>query len=226
MLTRSRTFGIVAQKSTPSEGKPPVYRFRANDGEFDRYNDRLKVDGWKLDNFNANPVIFYNHDSGIGLCDDKKSLPIGKGRAFVSGDALMVDIEFDQDDEFAKRVESKVEKGMLNAVSVCYRMGEGKYRENDRKGYDCDEQELLEISVVTIPGNQRALRVKAAQEARDAFADEILRRAVTEVAAEVAKVLDAREAAKKAAVAEPEPFDAAEFARALAAEVLSHTENK
>lgn len=190
-VTRSRTYGLVREQKeggNPEEGKPTVYKFRANDGEFDRYNDRLNIKGWKLDDFNANPVIFYNHDSGLGLCDDRKTLPIGKARAYVEGDALMVDIEFDQDDEFAKAVESKVAKGILNAVSVGYRMVEGKYRENEKSGWDCDEQELLEISVVTIPGNQRALRIKAAQDARQKFADDIIERAVDRVV----KVLEQR----------------------------------
>lgn len=182
-VTRSRTYGLVrkADDGKPEEGKPTVYKFRANDGEFDRYNDRLNVKGWKLADFNANPVIFYNHDSGLGLCDDRKTLPIGKARAYVEGDALMVDIEFDQDDEFAKAVESKVAKGILNAVSVGYRMVEGKYRENEKSGWDCDEQELLEISVVTIPGNQRALRIKAAHEAREKFAEDVIDRAVAKI---------------------------------------------
>lgn len=177
MTVRARSFRLEAVKNdaAASEAKAKVYKFRANDGDWDRYQDRISVGGWKLDAFNANPVILFNHDAGdggfLGL-GRKDVLPIGKGRAYVEGDALMVDIEFDQTDEFAKKVESKVEQGILNAVSVRYVMS--KYHENERGGYDCDEQELLEISVVTIPGNQRALRVKALsadeQELFDAFA--------------------------------------------------------
>lgn len=230
LVTRSRTYGLVAQKHAPApeEGKPTVYKFRANDGEYDRYNDRLSVKGWKLDNFNANPLILYNHDAGLGLCSDQKSLPIGKGRAYVEGDALMVDIEFDQDDEFAQRVESKVAKGILNAVSVRYFMTEGKYRENEKGGYDSDEHELLEISVVTIPGNQRALRQKAALEQRDAFAEGIVKRAVDEVGKVVAEAFAkalAEHAQKTQPAPAPEPiqkFDAAAFARAVAPDVIKH----
>jgi HK97 family phage major capsid protein/HK97 family phage prohead protease len=174
-VSRSKAFRLERVKSaSPDEGKPKAYKFRANDGDWDRYQDRLSVAGWQLDAFNANPVILYNHDAGdggwLGLAR-KDVLPIGRGRAYVEGDALMVDIEFDQDDEFARKVESKVEKGILNAVSVRYVMK--RYHENERGGYDCDEQELLEISVVTIPGNQRAVRVKSlddlSSEERDLF---------------------------------------------------------
>ncbi|WP_254360968.1 hypothetical protein [Corallococcus exiguus] len=80
----------------------------------------MSVQGWRLDAYAANPVVLYMHDDGSGgLFGAGRTdiLPIGKGRAYVQGDALLVDIEFDQDDEFARRVESKVEKGILNAVS-------------------------------------------------------------------------------------------------------------
>lgn len=147
--------------------KPKVYKFRANDGEPDRFNDRLSVRGWQLDSFNANPVILYMHDEGSGgpLGLAPKLLPIGKGRAYVSGAALMVEIEFDQNDEFARKVESKVEGGFLNAVSVRYLMLD--YEPNDLGGIDSHRHELLEISVVTIPGNQRAVRAKDAAAAVD-----------------------------------------------------------
>lgn len=164
-LQRTRGFRVerVKSDSDPREKGSTTYTFRANDGEFDRYQDRLSVKGWDLRSFNANPVILYNHDAGdggfLGL-GRKDVLPIGKGRAYVQGDALYVDVQFDQTDEFAKRVESKVEQGILNAVSVRYTIPDGAYTENEKGGLDSTAQELLEISIVTIPGNQRALRVK------------------------------------------------------------------
>ena len=174
---------------------PATYTFLLSDGDFDRYDDRLSVKGWQLEAFNANPVIFYNHDSGIGFLSDRKTLPIGKGRAYVAGNALMLDVQFDQDDPFAAAVEKKVAKGILNAVSVGYRMLEGQFRENERHGYDCDAQELLEASVVTIPGNARALRVRAltpeSLKAFEAQATEVLSALATraaEVSAELERI--------------------------------------
>jgi HK97 family phage prohead protease len=159
-LTRTRQFGLV--RSAPAvEGTPKVFTFRANDGQADRYQDRNKVAGWKTDAYKANPVVLLNHND--------RELPIGKGRAYAEGDALMVDIEFDQADDLAKRVEGKVEGGFLNAVSVRYLLQEGKFRSNELGGIDSDEQELLEISIVTIPGNQRAVRVKGLETPEDIF---------------------------------------------------------
>lgn len=214
--TRYRKLAL-AEAPSKDEGKPRVWKFRANDAEFDRYQDRLNVAGWKLDAFNQNPVILFNHDAGTGGClglGDKRTLPIGKGKAYVEGDALFVDVEFDQEDEFARKVEQKVAGGYLNAVSVRYVMAEGKFRDNEKGGVDSDEQELLEISVVTIPGNQRALRVKdlegvEEQKLLSALADRIAPAFVEKLAplvsAAVEKHLDER---AKAASPAPVPVEA------------------
>ncbi|RJS14639.1 primosomal replication protein N [Corallococcus sp. H22C18031201] len=187
-----------------SVGGRRVYKFRASDGDFDRYSDRLSVKGWRLDGYNANGVVLYNHDDGASAASAgaEPQLPIGQGRVYVEGDALMIDIEFDDEDEFAKRVEKKVAKGILNAVSVRYLMLPGQYRANERGGYDCDAQELLEVSVVTIPGNARAVRAKS-------FEGEDL---VERIAARVVELLDAREAAKSTDDEAPEPEKAEESA--------------
>ncbi|QDE98310.1 hypothetical protein [Myxococcus xanthus] len=93
-LSRSLLFTIRKDSPSAIEGEPRLHTFRANDGDFDRYNDRLSVSGWMLDAFNANPVVLYNHDDGSGGffgTGRKDVLPIGKGRAYVQGDALLVD---------------------------------------------------------------------------------------------------------------------------------------
>ena len=157
-----------------------VYTFRASDGDFDRYSDRLNVKGWRLDAYNANGVVLFNHDDGTNAAwtGATPPLPIVKGRVYVEGQALMIDVEFDDEDDFAKRVERKVAKGILNAVSVRYLMLPGQYRVNDRGGFDCDAQELLEVSIVTLPGNARALRTKSLEGAGDDVIERIARRVV------------------------------------------------
>jgi HK97 family phage prohead protease len=207
-VTRARSLSVVKDDAAPVEGKPKVYKFRANDGEFDRYQDRLSVKGWQLESFNANPVILLNHDAS--------ALPVGKGKAYLEGDALMVDVEFDQNDAFAKQVESKVDGGYLNAVSVRYLMHD--YTENAKGGFDCAAQELLEISVVTIPGNQRAVRVKELETERAELIDAVAKKVVT--------ILDERDAKKTEPAPEPVPavqptLDVDAFAKAAAASILN-----
>jgi len=197
-VQRTRSFGFEKVKTTPGtlSDQPKTYTFRANDGEFDRYQDRLSVGGWQLSSFNANPVILYNHEAGdggfLGL-GRKDVLPIGKGRAYVDGNALYVDVQFDQKDAFARQVEQKVADGFLNAVSVRYAIPEGSYVENEKGGLDSTVQDLLEISIVTIPGNQRALRVKGFE----GEAAELIEKIALRAAQIVVKALDDRDVRKK-----------------------------
>ena len=188
-MQRLKTFNLATKAAADSKSGT-LYTFRANDGEVDRYQDRVSVSGWKLDAYNANPVVLYQHDECAGLESGAPILPIGKGLAYVDGDALMVDIQFDQDDEFARKVEAKVAGGFLNAVSVRYVMQD--FKQNELGGYDSLSQELLEISVVVVPGNQRALRVKGleADAAAERMADLVTARVLAALAAK-----DASEAA-------------------------------
>lgn len=205
LTQRTRAFRIERVKDAERGGtnESPTYTFRANDGEYDRYQDRLSVSGWDLKAFNANPVILYNHDAGdggfLGL-GRKDVLPIGKGRAFVEGNALMVEVQFDQSDDFAKKVESKVKQGILNAVSVRYTIPDGAYTENEKGGLDSTAQELLEISIVTIPGNQRALRVKGVD---DSEFDVLTEKVASRAAEILLKALDDRDAQKSTPQSNP-----------------------
>jgi phage head maturation protease len=200
-MQRLKTFNLATKAAADSKSGT-LYTFRANDGEVDRYQDRVSVSGWKLDAYNANPVVLYQHDEGAGLESGAPILPIGKGLAYVDGDALMVDIQFDQDDEFARKVEAKVAGGFLNAVSVRYVMQD--FKQNELGGYDSLAQELLEISVVVVPGNQRALRVKG-------FDTDAAERMADLVTARVLAALAARDASEDEADVPPEsvPLDVA-----------------
>ena len=141
---------------------------QASDFSKDRHNTRLSPAGWKLDNYNANPIIAYMHNAyGDSLClapnpDDI----IGKGRAYLDGQQLMIDITFEpeQINPTAEKVFRKLQFGSLNACSVGFIGRSGHWGEGDEargaanETYYYDEQELLEVSIVNIPSNPNALR--------------------------------------------------------------------
>ena len=62
------------------------------------------------------------------LNHDSNQLPIGKGNVYLRDDKLVIDVEFDSEDERAKEVERKAKKGFMNAVSVGFRPLESKSR--------------------------------------------------------------------------------------------------
>jgi hypothetical protein len=141
--------------------------FVASDGTRDSAHTVLNQKGWDLKRFNANPVIGYNHEI-YGAWDTKDvDFVIGKGRAYVEDDVLLVDITFEPKEinELAEKVYQKILFGSLNSVSVGFlplgkgHWGEGEEAPNEaRETYYYDGQELLEISVVNIPANANATR--------------------------------------------------------------------
>ena len=141
--------------------------FVASDGSRDSAHTVLNQKGWDLRRFNANPIIGYNHEI-YGAWDTKDvDFVIGKGRAYVEDDVLLVDITFEPKEinELAEKVYQKILFGSLNSVSVGFlplgkgHWGEGEEAPNEaRETYYYEGQELLEISVVNIPANANATR--------------------------------------------------------------------
>ena len=115
--------------------------FVASDGSRDSAHTVLNQAGWDLKRFNANPVIGYNHEV-YGAWDTKDvDFVIGKGRAYVEDNTLLVDITFEPKEinELAEKVYQKILFGSLNAVSVGFLpIGKGAWG----KGEDRAAEEL------------------------------------------------------------------------------------
>lgn len=141
--------------------------FVASDGSRDSAHTVLNQAGWDLKRFNSNPVIGYNHEV-YGAWDTKDvDFVIGKGRAYVEDNTLLVDITFEPKEinELAEKVYQKILFGSLNAVSVGFLpIGKGAWGKGEEgpgeehETYYYAGQELLEISVVNIPANANATR--------------------------------------------------------------------
>jgi HK97 family phage prohead protease len=161
MNNRKELSGQLRQVSDTEKGEK-IFTFVASTADPDRHRTVLNQSNWILDNFNSNPVIGYQHNLYGDLCNapDPDDV-IGKGRAYVEDGSLMVDITFDDENEKAKKVESKVDRGFLNTVSVGFiEVGEGRSGERDLgedpELYYFSGQELLEVSIVNIPSNPKA----------------------------------------------------------------------
>lgn len=116
----------------------------------DRDNDVIEADGWQLANYQKNPVVLWAHDY--------RSLPIGKAiEVGLQGGKLVSTMEF-ADHDFANTVLRLVDGGFLRATSVGFRPEKYSINE-DRRGLDFTEQELLEFSIVPVPANPEALIV-------------------------------------------------------------------
>lgn len=142
--------------------------FVASDGTRDSAGTVLNVDGWKLDRFNSNGIIGYQHKVYGGWDDtDNPDNVIGKGYAYVKDGHLLVDVEFEpaEINELAEKIYQKLLFGSLKAVSVGFMpVGKGQWGKDEESldgknpTYYYAGQELLEVSVVNIPANPNALK--------------------------------------------------------------------
>jgi HK97 family phage prohead protease len=157
--------GVRKQMIAPAEqvgGEKRALRFTISTATVDRELDRIALAGWDLANFRRNPVVLWGHDA--------TRLPIG--RAFdlrIEDAALKASVEFIPTDtpeagQFAEAVYRLALQGFIAATSVGFRPLKWDYTEDEARGaddwfpgIDFEEQELVELSVVTVPANPEAL---------------------------------------------------------------------
>lgn len=155
-MTTKRAYGRAQLDRTALADDGPL-TFVASSTAPNRYGFSLRNDGWRLDNFNANPVVLWMHNPF--------QPPIGRGMALSKNDQIILDqVTFDTEDQLARAVESKYRRGFLSAVSVgwgyvkedgspitnWWRLSNDEIR--DEAFYD-----LEEVSAVTVPGDPRAV---------------------------------------------------------------------
>ncbi len=142
----------VAQEVTDQGAR--VRRFVISDSEINRRRDRVMTDGIDTSSYMQNPVVLYQHDAW-------SRLPIGRTvRMERRGDQMVADIELGEGD-FEDKILSKVDSGIISATSIGIRI-ERMELVKERSGYDILECDLMEISIVSVPCNQRALRTMQA----------------------------------------------------------------
>lgn len=141
-------------------------RFVLSDESVDRYNTIFKLDGWELENFSRNPVVLW--------CHDHRSLPLGKASVSKAAGQLVAEVEFfdDTTNPDASRVMKMVDAGVMG-VSVGARVLESEYdleRESEDEWenwisppLNFTRSELLEMSIVNVPGNANALPMRSAE---------------------------------------------------------------
>lgn len=131
-----------------------VYTFKLSDLSVARDGNRVMTTGWDFSNFKRNAVCLLNHNTD--------GLPVGKWiNLRTIGDDLLADLEFTPQglNGEADTVRGLVDAGFLNAVSVSWLPREWKYSTDKSRsgGIDFLKQELLEVSIVTVPALPTAL---------------------------------------------------------------------
>lgn len=136
------------------EGTPPEtgpIRFVAGTEGLKIDGRDFAMDGADLGRYQTNPVVLWGHNQTMP--------PIGRAvDTEVDGTRLLIDVEFDQADEFARIVERKYRDGFLNAVSMLP-LPKGYTRGAPLGRGRIDEWELVEVSAVSVPLDPDAIKV-------------------------------------------------------------------
>ncbi len=133
-----------------------VYGFRIASPAIDRDKEILDPAGMDAANYLKNPVILWGHDMDevVGKAVNLRQTGEGWEADIVFADAVS---------EKAREVKALVDGGFVSATSVRFRPIES---EEGRRGIDPYHRkftrwELLEVSLVSVPANPEALRVKS-----------------------------------------------------------------
>lgn len=144
-----------------------THTFIVNTENVNEYGYRILTAGIDTKQYERNPVVLFMHDR----YNDKArgSEVIGKVvKLWKDKDQLMVDIEFDTEDEFAKKIAGKVERGIIRMASMYADIiGTSSAVEDLLPGQAYEtitECKLIEISIVDIGGNDDALKLSKGAE--------------------------------------------------------------
>jgi HK97 family phage prohead protease len=178
----SRTFWVVASTPNPT---------RAYNEKGEPFLESLV--GWDLARFEKNPIIAWGHDTF--------SLPIGKATAWEEmpdgGLRVQIQLRSAGRSELVDEIAGALEDDILRAVSVGFTPGESK--QNPDGSWTRTNNELHELSLVSVPADENAGNEALNPEAEPEGEDEKQRKRVSAAAAELAKAR-ARLRGKKASL--------------------------
>ena len=159
----STAYGERRQLVTVSEARQMdgegIHRMVIAANERSRNGDELNLRGVAFKNYLKNPVVLWAHDSFGGI-------PIGKTLEIDHDDQgkIVVDFQFNSDDEFAARVENAWNGGFIRAASIRYlptKVVEVRGNGGEVERLRVEESELLEWSLVPVPADPDSVRAAA-----------------------------------------------------------------
>jgi len=144
----------VRVRQTEEDRQKGTVTVEINNDDIDRHGTVVMPSGARTENYERNPVVMWQHGNGV-----RGSVPIGRAESIRTEEsALFAQVRFDEDDEFAREIERKVEEGFVNAASIGFRpFDQRKDTVGGEQVMVVDEWELVEFSMVSVPSNPTAL---------------------------------------------------------------------
>ena len=138
------------------------HQFIINTENVNSYGYRILTDGIDYAQYMRNPVVLFMHERGVNAY--KGSEVIGRcTKLYKEGTTLIAEVEFDEQDEFAKKIAGKVERGYIRMASMFAEIKEVSTEPQhilEGQVYETVTAcKLVEISIVDIGGNDNALKL-------------------------------------------------------------------
>ena len=133
------------------------FEFLASDETPDSYGDIVRVEGWELKRYKKNPIVLFNHQSSVPVGHSPKTFIDEERNALLTRIKLADEGTSDFIDTLYKLMKQRI----VRAVSVGFRPTKDVEIIRDKEGFfmglEFNGQELLEISVVSVPANPNSL---------------------------------------------------------------------
>ena len=163
---------VEVKKKMPCEVKSigseddRVLRFVVSDETQDSDDDILLFEGWNLSRFVKNPVGLYMHQydkpamaKAVNIIKDEMNRTIMIDYKFPSFDEMSSDKNFVSDwAKLTDTIYNLYKNGYMNAVSVGFDSNDFMKNPNSQYGRIYKNKNLLEVSFVSVPANENALR--------------------------------------------------------------------
>nr|DAP86966.1 MAG TPA: prohead serine protease [Caudoviricetes sp.] len=138
------------------------HQFIVNTENVNSYGYRILTDGIDYAQYMRNPIVLFMHERGVNAY--KGSEVIGRcTKLYKDGTTLIAEVEFDEQDEFAKKIAGKVERGYIRMASMFAEIQEVSTEPQhilEGQVYETVTAcKLVEISIVDIGGNDNALKL-------------------------------------------------------------------
>lgn len=121
---------------------------------YNSYGFRVVNDGIDLTRFKLNPVMLDGH-----YAENENVIGRWENLRFTDDGKLLADPIFDMEDEKAKKIAGKVERGFINACSMGLLFNPDNMLREANGKWMLAKSELFEDSIIPIPSNYGAIRL-------------------------------------------------------------------
>ena len=151
-------------RAAEGEGAERSFDVIASTEAVDSYGDIVKAN-WRLERYANNPIVLFGHNTRDPSCVIGMASDVKVEGGMLKARITLVDAETNPE---AERVFKLMKAGALRGISVGFLPHSyGWAKVNDQEVFVLDDNELFEISVVSVPANPDALaqlHAKARQE--------------------------------------------------------------